>query len=83
MIVEGDMTIDPMTHILKDLRDLIVSKHEQGFKPILMMDANDNWLEKQKDLPKFIEEFQREDPLFQRFGQNGVTPVTTQGAQRY
>ena len=41
MIVKGDLTLDLRTWTLKDLRDLIVAKYKQGFKPILMMDAND------------------------------------------
>jgi len=47
MIKEGDLEFDPSprTRILKDL---FTSKQAQGFCPILMimMDANDDWLEK-------------------------------------
>ncbi|KAL7524317.1 hypothetical protein ACHAXR_000531, partial [Thalassiosira sp. AJA248-18] len=45
MIVDGDFTLDPRTRILHDLRDLITDKRAQGYRPILMMDANDTWLE--------------------------------------
>ena len=77
MVVERDTTLDPRTRILKDLRDSIVPKREQGFKPILMMDANDDWLEKSsKIFQSFIEELQLQDPLHQKFGQDGVTPAT-------
>ena len=41
------------------------------------MDAYDDWLEKsRKTFQSFINELQLEDPLYQRFEQDGVTPVT-------
>ena len=45
MIREGDHTLDPRTRILTDLENLITEKRALGFRPILMMDANDDWLD--------------------------------------
>ena len=41
MIIDGDMTLDPRTRILTDLRHLITTKRKEGFRPIVMLDAND------------------------------------------
>ena len=45
MIKEGDLSLDPRTRILTDLRQLITEARSEGFRPILMMDANDEWLD--------------------------------------
>ena len=44
MILEGDATLDLWTRILQYLGDLITQKRAEGSRPILMMDANDDWL---------------------------------------
>ena len=83
MIVKGDLNLDQKIRLLKDLGYLIVTKHEKGFKQSLMMDANDDWLEQiSKIFQNFIENLQFEDPLHQRFGQDGVIPVTSRGPTR-
>ena len=61
MIVERDFTLDPRMWILKDLRDLIVTKCEQGFTPILMMDANEE--QSSKTFHNTIEKLQHADSL--------------------
>ena len=43
MILEGDTTLDPWNRILQDLGDLTTQKRVEEFRPILMMDANDDW----------------------------------------
>ena len=77
MIQEGDLTLDPRTRILDDLRDLITVKRTEGFRPILMLDANDTWLESgSKEFRAFVEEMQLIDPLFNKFSEDGLTPTT-------
>jgi len=61
MIVKRDFTLDPRTWILKDLRDLIVTKCEQGFTSILMMDANEE--QSSKTFYNTIEKLQHADSL--------------------
>ena len=62
MIVEGDIA----SHQRKDLRVLIRSKRNLGFKPIIMLDANDDWLKQNnKTFRNFIKELQLVDSLHQ------------------
>ena len=77
MIKEGDLTLDPRTRILTYLRYLITAKRAQGFRPILMMDANDDWLDSSsKVFRAFLEDMQPLDPLYEKFGAEGVTDTT-------
>ena len=63
MIIEGDLSLDPRTRILEDLRQLITEKRHEGFRPILMMDANDEWLETgSQAFQNFVSELKLEDP---------------------
>ena len=50
MIQEGDLTLDPRTRILTDLETLITEKRALGFRPILMMDANDGGLDSKNSI---------------------------------
>ncbi|KAL7517834.1 hypothetical protein ACHAWF_000158, partial [Thalassiosira exigua] len=68
MITEGDMALDPRTQILDDLRKLITEKRAEGLRPILMMDANDDWVRPEgKSFAAFIEEMKLVDPLHKHF----------------
>ena len=77
MIKEGDFTLDPRTRILDDLGKLITSKRQQGFRPILMMDANDEWLESgSKSFQTFVKEMGLVDHLYDKFKDKGLTETT-------
>ena len=57
MIQEGDTNLDPKTRILQDLGNLITRKRAEGFRPILMTDANDDWLKtSSKAFKEFVED---------------------------
>ena len=74
MIQEGDLDLDPRTQILNNLRELITTKQAKGLRPILMMDANDEWLQSgSKTFQAFIKEMQIEDPLYNKLKDNGLT----------
>ena len=50
--------------LLKDLQQAIQSERSQGFRPILMMDANEDWTAKdRKDLQEFMIASGLVDPL--------------------
>ena len=77
LIKEGDLNLDPRTRILQDLRNLIVNKRAEGFRPILMMDANDDWLESSSvTFKSFIDELQLEDPHYTKGGDLGIAQTT-------
>ena len=77
MIREGDHTLDPRTRILTDLENLITEKRALGFRPILMMDANDDWLDsKSTAFRSFLERVQLVDPMHNKFSDGGITPTT-------
>ena len=40
MIKERDLELDPISRILKDLRDFVASNRSQGFCPFLMIDRD-------------------------------------------
>ena len=84
MIHESDLTLDPRTRILTDLETLITEKQALGFRPILMMDANDNWLDsKSTAFWSFLERVQLVDPMHNKFSDGGITPTTyARGIQR-
>jgi hypothetical protein len=73
MIKEGDMTLDPRSRILTDLRELITNKTSGGFRPILMIDATDEWLDKgRKEFQLFVDRMNLIEPLHQKYGNNGM-----------
>ena len=77
MIKEGDFSLDPRTRILDDLRTLITSKREEGFRPILMMDANNEWLDSgSKTFQSFVKEMGLVDHLYDKFKNKGLTETT-------
>ena len=67
MILEGDTTLDPRTQILQDLGDLTTQKHTEGFRTILIMDANDNWLHtSSKAFRAFVKDMHLADPYYRK-----------------
>ena len=85
MIQSGDKSMNPHTRVLQDLRLLIADKRSKGFRPIVMMDANDDWTnEKQgQQFWEFMQECNLTDPMHDRFKSSGLTPSTyARGSQR-
>ena len=82
MIQEGDLTLDPRSWVLNDLRQLITAKRSQGYRPILMMDANEDWT-KIGSFRSFVEEMGLVDPLYEKFKDDGITATTyARGSRR-
>jgi hypothetical protein len=69
---------DPRSRVLADLRNLIQEERQRGFRPILCMDANEDWNDEKlgKDLSKFLAETQLCDPLFDKFQHQGLAKST-------
>ena len=60
---------NPRRQILKDIQALIQEKRSNGYRPILLIDANGDYQKgKDKGLQQFLEESQLEDPYASRFG---------------
>ena len=77
MISKGDTTLNLWTRILQDLRDLITWKHTDGFRPILMMDANDDWLQtSSKAFKAFVKEMHLVDPYYEKIKTLSLTSTT-------
>ena len=57
---------------------IIVEHRKQGFRPILFMDANEDWTNARTGtaLRTFLQETQLQDPLYQRFNKDGLTAST-------
>eukprot|EP00956_Cyclotella_meneghiniana_P000053 scaffold113_cov50-Cyclotella_meneghiniana.AAC.2 len=61
---------DPRQLILTDLTSLISEKRTKGFRPILMMDANEDWVKKShpgNKLEEFMNDTQLIDPFYEAF----------------
>jgi hypothetical protein len=59
---------NPRQQILKDLTTLITTKRNEGLRPILMMDANGDYLKgKDKELADFIAANGLCDPFYEKF----------------
>jgi hypothetical protein len=70
----------PRFQILKDLTTFIDEKREQGYRPIVMMDANEDWVaeshkQQGNKLKKFMQHSQLADPFFLKFNQAPRTYV--------
>ena len=78
------MDLDPRTRILHDLGNLITQKRAEGFRPILMMDANDDWLQtSSKAFTTFVEDMRLVDPYYEKFKTSGLTGTTyARGSRR-
>jgi hypothetical protein len=74
---------NPRQQILKDIMALIDEKRNKGFRPILMIDANEDWVaESHKNqgnkLKKFMSECQLCDPFYEKFKTSPRTYVDGQ-----
>lgn len=76
--------LDPRTRLLQDLLELINNEQREGFRPIICMDANEDWSSRTgTQSAEFIRDAGLSDPLCDRFYQDGVTPTTyARGSQR-
>ena len=70
--------LDPRKRLLADLKTLIATERSNGFRPILCMDANEDWTEPKhgKELKQFLLDTQLEDPLYEKFKGAGLTQST-------
>jgi hypothetical protein len=69
--------LDPRSRVLRDLHQEITEERKLGFRPIVMMDANEDWTASDgKDLREFMVTSGLVDPLTVKFGNDGVTPTT-------
>ena len=78
-------SMDPRDRILQDLKQLINEYRSKGFRPILFMDANEDWTNKKsgKALRDFLQETSLQDPLYERFKGAGLTASTySRGSRR-
>ena len=85
MIQSGDKSMDPRSRVLHDLRLLIDDKRSQGFRPIVMLDANDDWThDKQgQQFRTFMTACNLTDPLHDKFQSSGITSSTyARGSRR-
>jgi hypothetical protein len=64
--------------------ELINNEQREGFRPIICMDANEDWSSRTgTQSAEFIRDAGLSDPLCDRFYQDGVTPTTyARGSQR-
>lgn len=71
-------SLDPRDRILQDLEQLIIEHRAKGFRPIVFMDANEDWTNKRTGtaLRSFLRKTQLQDPLYQRFHKDGLTAST-------
>ena len=63
---------DPRQRFLEDLSKLIEEKRAEGYRPIIAMDANEDWVnnshpEEKEKLQKFLERNQLIDPFYEKF----------------
>jgi hypothetical protein len=83
--ISNRRVLDPRARLLTDLKNLIQKEREAGFRPIVCMDANEDWSNERsgRELKKFMQEAALVDPLFDRFNNEGLTQSTySRGKQR-
>ena len=83
--ISNRRVLDPRARLLADLKNLIIKERENGFRPILCMDANEDWSDPKtgKELKQFMLETSLIDPLYNRFHDDGLTHSTySRGKQR-
>jgi hypothetical protein len=69
--------LDPRARLLSDLKTVIEGARAEGYRPILAMDANEDWASSSgKQLSAFLAETGLVDPLHDRFIGQGLTPTT-------
>ena len=60
--------LDPRSRLLEDLKTLISTERGNGFRPIICMDANEDWLKPDgKELKEFITSLQLVDFFHQKY----------------
>jgi hypothetical protein len=70
-------SLDPRDRVLQDLKLLIEEYRGKGFRPILFMDANEDWTKPMGSaLRTFLLETRLQDPLYDRFKNDGITAST-------
>eukprot|EP01082_Thalassiosira_pseudonana_P012507 g11093.t1 g11093 contig5:73613-75625(-) len=83
MLSAGITRPNPRQQILDDLLHLITSKREQGFRPILLMDANEDWVTNshgKNQLADFMAAANLQDAFYERHQQS--PPTYTRGNSR-
>jgi len=71
---QGIRNPNPRRRILEDLTTLITSQRELGFRPIVIMDANGDYISgKDRDLKTFIDQAGLCDPFYNQFK---ISPAT-------
>jgi hypothetical protein len=78
-------SMDPRERILQDLKQLINEYRPKGFRPIIFMDANEDWTDKKtgRALKAFLSETQLRDPLYDKFNRSGLMSSTyARGSKR-
>jgi hypothetical protein len=69
--------LDPRARLLSDLKEIINQARGEGYRPILAMDANEDWTSPTgRQLAVFLNEMGLVDPLYERFSNQGLTPTT-------
>jgi hypothetical protein len=69
--------LDPRARLLADLKEIINQARGEGYRPILAMDANEDWTSPTgRQLAAFLNEMGLVDPLYERFSNQGLTPTT-------
>jgi hypothetical protein len=76
--------LDPRARLLSDLEDLIAKARREGYRPIVCMDANEDWTSSSgKPLAAFLQSTGLKDPLYDKFYKEGITPATyARGSKR-
>lgn len=70
-------SLDPRARLLSDLKTVIEEARSEGYRPILAMDANEDWTSPSgKQLSSFLTEVGLVDPLYDRFCNQGLTKST-------
>ncbi|EED89738.1 predicted protein [Thalassiosira pseudonana CCMP1335] len=83
MLSAGITRPNPRQQILDNLLHLITSKREQGFRPILLMDANEDWVTNshgKNQLADFMAAANLQDAFYERHQQS--PPTYTRGNSR-
>ena len=85
---KGIKNPDPRKQLLKDLLSLIDEHRLEGYRPILLWDANEDWVKRShkhegEQLVKFMQDAQLADPFYNKFGFAPRTYVRSQNRLDY
>ena len=76
-------SLDPRARLLVDLKKLIWEERSNGFRPILCMDANDDWTDEDgKKFKQFMLDTHLIDHLYEKFGDELPKTTYTRGRRR-